>query len=249
MQSGKLGNYYPVSSLIHKLNPVIKLVCFFIMLFLIWIVKEVFIEFLLLLFLIMIAFLSLVPIRLYLKLILKMKYLFLGMFLLGLFCHYEFFYLLLFLLRLMNLILLSSLLLYTTKKRELIYGMEFLLSPLIRLKLPVRSMIMIISLSLQFIPNLFMELEKIIKSLICRGMDYHYASREEKWEIIKATINPMFVYTFKKADRMSDVMELRGYQVESERTYYDSYQLRCFDYFYLLLHIVFLIGVIVKGVL
>lgn len=249
MQSGKLGNYYPVSSLIHKLNPIVKLVCFFLFLFLIWIVKEVYLEFLFLLILIVTAFLSLVPMRFYLKLIWKMKYLFFGMFLLGLFCHYEFVVLLLFLMRLLNLIFLSSILLYTTKKRELIYGMEFLLTPLISLKIPVRSIIMMISLSLQFIPNLFLEMEKIIKSLMCRGMDYHYASKEEKWEIIKATVNPMFVYTFKKADCMSDVMELRGYQVEEKRTHYDAYPFRWFDYCYLLLHVILLIFVVVKGVL
>lgn len=109
-------------------------------------------------------------------------------------------------------------------------------------------MIMMVSLSLQFIPNLFLEMEKIIKSLMCRGLDYRYATKEEKWEIIKATVNPMFVYTFKKADRMSDVMELRGYQVEEKRTHYDAYPLKWFDYCYFFFHVILLIVVIIKGV-
>lgn len=249
MQSGKLGNYYPISSCIHKLNPIIKLISFLILLFLIWFVEDIQIELFFLIFLFSHLLLSHVPLKLYWKPIFKMKYLFLGMFLLGLLCHYQIAQFLILVLRLVNLILLSSILLYTTKKRELIYAMEFLSTPLILLKIPVRSMIMMITLSLQFIPNLFIEMEKILKSLTCRGMDYHYASKQEKWEIIKATINPMFIYTFKKADIMSDVMELKGYEVEAKRTHYEFYRLKVFDYLYFLFSIVLFILVIIKEVL
>lgn len=249
MFNSKIGKYYPIDSKIHSLNPVIKLLSFFMMLIMICFTNDFVVEGILFIFLLLVIVLSNVEIRLFFKPIWKMKFLFLGILILEIICHHSYEIIFIYFLRLINLILSSSILLYTTKNRDLIYGLEIIFKPLIMLGLPIRSMIMMISLALGFIPNLMLELEKILKSLICRGMDYRDSNTNEKWEIIKAVVNPMFIYTLKKADRISENMELQGYEIEKERTNYRKYEVAYFDYFYLGIHLLFFISILIKGVL
>lgn len=249
MFAKRLGKYYPVDSKIHALNPVMKLLSFFLMVIMICLTKDVVIEFILFCFLFLLILLSHVELSFFLKPVWKMKFLFLGILLLEILCKDSKEQILLFFLRLINLIFASSILVYTTKNKSFVYGLEVLLKPLILLGLPIRSMIMMVSLAIQFIPNLFLELEKILKSLACRGMDYHYSNRKEKWEIIKATVNPMLLYTFKKADFISDSMELQGYEVEKKRTSYMKYEMKLFDYIFLFFHVSVFLLIFIKGVL
>lgn len=73
--------------------------------------------------------------------------------------------------RLVMLIIGSSLMTLTTTPNHLTDGLESLLNPLKKLKVPVHEVSMMMSIALRFIPILLEETDKIMKAQIARGAD------------------------------------------------------------------------------
>lgn len=74
--------------------------------------------------------------------------------------------------RLTFLIIGSSVMTLTTTPNNLTDGMESLLKPLGRIRVPVHEIAMMMSIALRFIPILLEETDKIMKAQIARGADF-----------------------------------------------------------------------------
>ena len=146
--------------------------------------------------------------------------------------------------RLLLMIIITTLLTATTKPLDMTLGIENLLAPLQKIKVPTHDIAMMISLALRFIPTLLEEAERILKAQASRGVDMENGSLKEKVQSILSLIVPLFVSCFQKADDLADAMEARGYVVGAERVRYKQLKMKFADYAVLVFVNVVLAGII-----
>lgn len=235
MYNLKLTKYYNISSLIHNINPLCKIICILIFTFLSLFSKNILYLIILLLFLVLIMFMSNVPLDLYINNLKFLLPMIIFIFLINLIFS-NIYSTLLSILKLILLILYSQVLLYTTKPNDLTYGLEEFLSPLKLFNISVSSLALTISLSLRFIPTIFTEADKILKAQISRGLNFN-GNLSEKCDKIISVIFPIFNVSLKKSLDISYVLDMRLYRVDEKRSKYKSYDITFIDNIALAIHI------------
>lgn len=141
--------------------------------------------------------------------------------------------------RLLFLILCSSLLTYTTRPMDLTFGMEKLLTPLKRFRVPVGEMSLMMSIALRFIPTLLEEAEKIKKAQMARGADFESRNPASRIRSLLPLLVPLFVSSFQRAEELAMAMEARGYRGEEGRTRYRRLSMGAGDWLLLILSVPF----------
>ena len=121
-------------------------------------------------------------------------------------------------LRIMMLVCGTLLLTYTTSPLALTDGMERLLSPLKKLRVPVHDLAMIMSIALRFIPILIEETDRIMSAQRARGADFDTGSILRRAKALMPILIPLFVGAFRRADELAVAMECRCYQGGEGRT-------------------------------
>ena len=112
--------------------------------------------------------------------------------------------------RIIVLIMGSSLLLtYTTTPIALTDGIEQLLAPLKKIKLPVHDFAMMMTIALRFIPTLLEETDKIMNAQKARGGDFSSGSLIQRAKALVPVLVPLFVSAFRRADELAVAMECR----------------------------------------
>lgn len=228
-----LGQYYQTESVIHKLDPRVKLVatiCFIISLFVVnnWI-GYVFAAF----FLAVMIRLSNVPFHFMVK---GMKAI---VFILVITAVFNLFLTpgetlvtiwkltitkeglrtaVMMSVRLSFLIIGSSVMTLTTTPNSLTDGMEKLMKPLKYLKVPVHEIAMMMSIALRFIPILLEETDKIMKAQIARGADFESGNLIKKAKAMVPLLVPLFISAFRRANDLAMAMEARCYRGGEGRT-------------------------------
>jgi energy-coupling factor transport system permease protein len=120
--------------------------------------------------------------------------------------------------RLSYLIIGTSLMTLTTTPNQLTDGLEKALSPLNRINVPVHSVSMMMSIALRFIPILIEETDKIMKAQMARGADFENGNLIEKAKNMVPLLVPLFVSAFRRADDLAMAMEARCYSGGEGRT-------------------------------
>ncbi|MFC7394876.1 energy-coupling factor transporter transmembrane component T family protein [Scopulibacillus cellulosilyticus] len=120
--------------------------------------------------------------------------------------------------RLLAIIVLTTLLTLTTTPIDITDGIEILLGPLKKMKLPIHEFALMMSISLRFIPTLLEETEKIMKAQSARGSDFTSGSLKSRIKAIIPLLVPLFVSAFKRAEELAMAMEARGYRGDKGRT-------------------------------
>lgn len=120
--------------------------------------------------------------------------------------------------RLVMLITGSSLLTYTTSPIMLTDGIEKLLNPLKRLRIPVSELAMMMTIALRFIPTLIEETEKIMSAQKARGADFESGNVIRRARALIPILVPLFVSAFRRADDLATAMECRLYRGGEGRT-------------------------------
>lgn len=146
--------------------------------------------------------------------------------------------------RLLLMLIVTTLLTATTKPMDLTLGIEDLLSPLEKIKVPTHDIAMMISLALRFIPTLLNEADRIMKAQASRGVDLENGNIKEKVQAILSLIVPLFVSCFSRADELADAMEARGYVVGSKRVRYKQLKFTYRDVIVLFVMVVIITGLI-----
>jgi energy-coupling factor transport system permease protein len=121
-------------------------------------------------------------------------------------------------LRIMMLIAGTFLLTYTTSPIALTDGLEMLLNPLKKIKIPVHEMAMMMSMALRFIPTLTEETDKIMSAQKARGADFETGSLVQRAKALLPILVPLFVSAFRRADELAVAMESRCYHGGEGRT-------------------------------
>ena len=228
-----LGQYYQTDSVIHRLDPRIKLVttlCYIISLF---IVDNVLGYVIAGLFLALIIKLSKVPVKFMVRgmksilLLLIMAVVF-NLFLTQGEVVVSFWKLkitkegialaAMMAVRLVFLIMGSSVMTLTTTPNQLTDGLESLMKPLRLIKVPVHEISMMMSIALRFIPILLEETDKIMKAQIARGADFESGNLIKKAKSVVPLLVPLFVSAFRRANDLATAMEARCYRGGDHRT-------------------------------
>ena len=120
--------------------------------------------------------------------------------------------------RLIFLIIGTSLMTLTTTPNELTDGLEKALSPLKYIKVPVHEIAMMMSIALRFIPILIEETDKIMKAQMARGADFEHGNLIQKAKNMVPLLVPLFVSAFRRANDLAMAMEARCYRGGEGRT-------------------------------
>lgn len=120
--------------------------------------------------------------------------------------------------RLIYLILGTSVVTLTTTPNALTDGLEKSLGPLNKIKIPVHEIAMMMSIALRFIPILVEETDKIMKAQIARGADFESGNLIKKAKNMVPLLVPLFISAFRRANDLAMAMEARCYHGGSGRT-------------------------------
>ena len=120
--------------------------------------------------------------------------------------------------RILMLITGTFLLTYTTSPIALTDGLESLLSPLKKIRVPVHELSMMMCIALRFIPTLIEETDKIMSAQKARGADFETGSLLQRVKALIPILVPLFISAFRRADELATAMECRCYQGGDGRT-------------------------------
>ena len=135
--------------------------------------------------------------------------------------------------RIMMLVTGTFLLTYTTSPISLTDGLEQLLSPLKKIRVPVHELSMMMCIALRFIPTLIEETDKIMCAQKARGADFESGNLKDRVKALIPILVPLFISAFRRADELATAMECRCYHGGDGRTkmkllHYDRNDYRAF---------------------
>ncbi len=148
-------------------------------------------------------------------------------------------------LRIMMLICGSFLLTYTTSPIMLTDALESVLRPLNYIKVPVHELALMMGIALRFIPTLIEETDKIMSAQKARGADFSTGNLLQRAKALIPILVPLFVSAFRRADDLAVAMEARCYHNGKDRTRLHVLKMHARDYMALLVAIVILAAVVV----
>ena len=147
--------------------------------------------------------------------------------------------------RILMLITGTFLLTYTTSPIALTDGLEALLSPLKKIKLPVHELSMMMCIALRFIPTLIEETDKIMSAQKARGADFETGKLMDRVKALVPILVPLFISAFRRADELATAMECRCYHGGDGRTKMKLLRYNRNDYCAYLVGVLLLAGIIV----
>ncbi len=229
-----VGQYFPADSVIHRLDPRVKIIATILYIISLFLVNGVAGWILAIGFLVVLILISKVPVVMMLKgvraiwiliLIMVVCNLFFTqsgtvLFQRGIICitltgiHDTVYYTL----RLIFLVVGASVMTLTTSPGQLTDGLESLLGPLNRIGVPVSEIAMMMSIALRFIPILGDEAEKIKKAQLARGADFDEGGLIKRVRGMAPILVPLFVSSFRRAGDLALAMEARCYRGGEGRT-------------------------------
>lgn len=148
-------------------------------------------------------------------------------------------------LRLTFLIIGSSLMTLTTTPNQLTDGMETGLAPLKKLHVPVHEISMMMSIALRFIPILLEETDKIMKAQQARGADFETGNIIQRAKSLIPILVPLFVSAFRRADELAMAMEARCYHGDDNRTRMNVMKYGTGDYLAFVLIVLYIVLIFV----
>ena len=235
MKSIALGQYYPSNSVLHRLDPRIKIVLAVVYIVCSFLCKNVLSFALLALSAVMLVLIGRIPLKIVfggLRMILLIliftsainvfmtsgeillfEWKFIHIYLEGIYAA------IFMVIRISALVLGTSMFMtYTTTPIELTDALEDLLSPLKKLHVPVHEFAMMMTIALRFIPTLVEETDKIMTAQKARGVDFSTGSLVSRAKALIPILIPLFVSAFNRAAELATAMECRCYHGGEGRT-------------------------------
>ena len=147
--------------------------------------------------------------------------------------------------RILMLLAGTFLLTYTTSPIALTDGLEALLGPLKKIRVPVHEMAMIMCIALRFIPTLIEETDKIMSAQKARGADFESGNLLQRVKALVPILIPLFIGSFRRAEELATAMECRCYHGGDGRTKMKLLRYKRLDLIAFLIGIVLFSGVII----
>ena len=257
-----IGQFFPGKSIIHRLDPRVKLVLILALIIALFLAEGVVSYALMIGFLLVIIKVSGIPFRMVVKGLKPILFIICFTAVLNLFYtpgeyiwQYGFLHIsregifvaVKMVLRIMLLIIGTSMLTYTTSPIQLTDGLERLLSPLKRFHAPVHELSMMMSIALRFIPTLIEETDKIMSAQRARGADFESGNLIQRAKALLPLLVPLFISAFRRADELATAMECRCYHGGQGRTRMSQLHYRPSDVVFMLATLALAVGIGVLG--
>jgi len=229
-----LGQYYPVDSFVHRLDPRIKIILTFAFIVGVFMGQTLFAYIPVIAFIYLAAKVARLPIKMLLKGLKPLRFILVFTFVLNLFFSggdtvlLKIWFIVIskeglmmairFSARLVFLVTGASLLTLTTSPVVLTDGLERLLSPLRKIGFPAHELAMMMTIALRFIPTLLEEADKIMKAQMARGADFESGNIIDRAKAMIPLLVPLFVSAFRRAGDLAMAMEARCYHGGEGRT-------------------------------
>ena len=260
-----MGQYYPTDSIVHRLDPRVKILLTIGFIVGIFLVHSLWGYALALVFVYFMARLSHVPFKMLMRGLRPLRFILVLTFVLNLFfsgegavlwqwsfititqeglsraVHYC--------LRLLFLVIGTSLLTLTTSPVSLSDGLELLLSPLKVIHFPAHELAMMMTIALRFIPTLLEEADKIMKAQMARGADFESGNLLARAKAMVPLLVPLFVSAFRRAGDLAMAMESRCYRGGEGRTRLRVLKLTRADLYASLVMAAFIALIVAEGLL
>ncbi len=247
MKSIALGQYYPSNSVLHRLDPRIKIILALLYIICSFLCKNILSFALLALSALMLIVIGKIPLKIVFRGlrmilivliltsainvfmtrgdILLFEWKFIHIYLEGIYAA------IFMLIRICALIIGTSMFMtYTTTPIDLTDALEDLLSPLKKLHVPVHEFAMMMTIALRFIPTLVEETDKIMTAQKARGVDFSSGSLISRAKALIPVLIPLFVSSFNRASDLATAMECRCYHGGEGRTRMKVRHLRFVDF-------------------
>ncbi len=267
MNSIALGQFYPSNSVIHRLDPRMKIIIAIAYIAASFICKNVFSFALLLVSAFVLILLSRIPIRIILRSVKAILIIMIFTAVLNVFwtkgspeeliLSWQFIqiytsgiYNAVFIaVRIIVMIIGTSIFLtYTTTPIQLTDAIEQLLSPLKALKIPVHEFAMMMTIALRFIPTIVEETDKIMAAQKARGADFTSGSLGKRAKALIPVLIPLFISAFRRAGELATAMTCRCYRGGKGRTKLNVLHFGFRDFLSLILMAVFISGIILINI-
>lgn len=250
-----VGQYRPGDSIIHRLDPRIKLFLVLVMVLFVAVAVNVRLYLLWLILFSGLFLLSKIPLQFLLKSLKSFIFFFIFIFLLQVFLTSEsfgtYFYFgyfqigwagilngLVYSLRLLLFVSGAIFLSLCVSPMELLDGVLKLSGPLKRLKLPVEEFSLMSMISIRFIPLLLEEGVNLKKAQMARGADFE-GNLVQRVKKTFPLLIPLFISSFRKADDLALALDARGFQSGEKRSSCLSLKFKRDDYLFTAIIILF----------
>ena len=256
-----IGQYYPGKSLLHKIDPRMKLILTFAIIVVIFLCKNFFSLGIIAVTSVAAAILSRVPMKMILKSLKPIVIILIFTAVLNIFYtqggdtwfEWKFikltekgvFTAIFTMVRIVSLVIISSLLTYTTTPTMLTDAIERVLSPLKIFKIKVHTLAMMMTLALRFIPTLIEEIDRIMNAQKARGADLETGGIIERAKALVPIFIPLMVSSFRRAYELAFAMTCRCYTGGEGRTRMKQMKLGALDFFALVACVAITAGIIV----
>lgn len=260
------GQYYPKNSVVHKMDPRVKILLLIAYIAMIFVVKTFYGFALCGLFLLAVVLIAKLPPLKVVRSVRGIIFIIALTFIINIFMHQAPNSVVIFrlwqititdkslqfavfmALRLIFLVLGSCLLTLTTAPVQLTDGIESLLKPLSYIKFPVHELALVMSIALRYISSLMEETQKIISAQKARGAEFESGSLIKRAKALLPVLIPLLVSSFRRAVELGDAMDARCYGQSKKRTKYKQLKMGKYDLFASIFTALFFAGVIVLNI-
>ena len=265
MKSIAFGQYYPADSLLHRLDPRIKIILTILYIVCSFLCRNVLSYALLLTSVFLLIVLGRIPLKIVLRGLRGVLFVLAFTALLNVFwtagkdlifewgfikIYAEGIYAAVFIMiRISALIIGTGMFMtYTTTPIALTNAIEDLLSPLKKLNVPVHSFAMMMTIALRFIPTLTEETDRIMTAQKARGADFSSGGLISRAKALIPVLIPLFVSAFNRAGDLATAMECRCYHGGEGRTRMNVRKLRFVDVIPLFIIVLFGTGLVLLNI-
>ena len=256
-----LGQYFPGKSIIHKLDPRMKIIIAIIYITAIFVSSRLYTLAIVFIANLIIIFISEIPFGTILKAIKPLMFLIIFTFFMNIFMVsgdtllFSFFFIKIYLdgirhavfmlIRITSLVCATSIFItYTTSPTALTDAIETLLSPLKKIKMPIHEFAMMMTIALRFISPILEETEKIMNAQKARGADFYSGNILRRAKALVPILIPLIVSAFRRAEELAVAMECRCYKGSEGRTKMKRLIYSPKDFAALFITVAFIVGII-----
>ncbi len=237
MKGFAFGQYYPADSVMHRLDPRMKVILAIVYIVTAFLCKNLFSFLLLLVATLLLIVVSKIPLKIVLRSIRALIFIMAFTAVINIFWFVEkdaepllqwrfitiytggLFNALFILIRITCMVMGTGIFLtYTTSPIALTDAIERLLRPLAKIKVPVHEFAMMMTIALRFIPTIVEETDKIMSAQKARGADFTTGSLSSRAKALIPVIIPLFASAFRRAGELATAMECRCYHGGEGRT-------------------------------
>ena len=267
MSSIALGQFYPSSSVMHRLDPRMKIILAIAYMVVSFLCKNVFSFALLLISAIALVLISRIPLKIVMRSIKAIMFIMIFTAVLNIFwttgtpeellfswwiinVYSSGIYNAVFIaIRIFCMIIGTSIFLtYTTTPIQLTDALEQLLSPLKVLRVPVHEFAMMMTIALRFIPTIVEETEKIMSAQKARGADFTSGSLSKRAKALIPVLIPLFISAFRRAGELATAMTCRCYRGGKGRTKLNVLHFTYRDVLGVLMMAIFITGIVLLNI-